>query len=42
MANTWQGEFPRESLALDGYERTSPVMAFSANGNGVFDMIHNV
>ena len=25
MANTWQGEFPHENLATDGYERTSPV-----------------
>ena len=30
MANTWQGEFPRENLKLDGYERTSPVGAFPA------------
>ena len=25
MANTWQGDFPHENLAGDGYERTSPV-----------------
>ena len=25
MANTWQGDFPRENCRLDGYERTSPV-----------------
>jgi sulfatase modifying factor 1 len=24
MANTWQGAFPHENLATDGYERTSP------------------
>jgi len=42
MANTWRGEFPRENLTLDGYERTSPAMAFPPNGYGVFDMIHNV
>ena len=28
MANTWQGAFPLENLALDGHERTSPVTAF--------------
>src|SRR5829696_5364549 len=42
MANTWQGAFPGENLALDGYERTSPVTAFPPNGYGIFDMIGNV
>ena len=42
MANTWQGAFPRENLKLDGYERTSPVIAFPANGYGVYDMIGNI
>jgi formylglycine-generating enzyme required for sulfatase activity len=42
MANTWQGEFPRENLNLDGYERTSPVKEFPPNGYGVHDMIGNV
>jgi formylglycine-generating enzyme required for sulfatase activity len=42
MANTWQGEFPLHNLHEDGYERTSPVTAFPANGNGVHDMIGNV
>jgi formylglycine-generating enzyme len=42
MANTWQGAFPHENLALDGYERTSPVTAFPPNGYGVRDMIGNV
>jgi len=42
MANTWQGTFPFENLALDGYERTSPVKAFPPNGYGVYDMIGNV
>jgi formylglycine-generating enzyme len=41
-ANTWQGNFPHENLALDGYERTSPVTAFPPNGYGVYDMIGNV
>jgi formylglycine-generating enzyme len=42
QANTWQGNFPHENLAADGYERTSPVMAFPANGYGICDMIGNV
>ena len=42
MANTWQGAFPRENLATDGYERTSPVRAFGPNGYGLYDMIGNV
>jgi formylglycine-generating enzyme required for sulfatase activity len=42
MANTWQGEFPRQNLSEDGFERTSPVMAFPPNGYGLYDMIGNV
>lgn len=42
MANTWQGMFPHENLKSDGYDRTSPVTAFAANGYGLYDMIGNV
>jgi formylglycine-generating enzyme len=42
MANTWQGAFPNENLAVDGYTRTSPVGAFPPNGYGLSDMIGNV
>jgi len=42
MANTWQGEFPRENLGSDGYARTSPVDAFPSNGFGLSDVIGNV
>jgi formylglycine-generating enzyme len=42
MANTWQGPFPHKNRASDGYERTSPVTAFPANGYGIYDMIGNV
>jgi formylglycine-generating enzyme len=42
MANTWQGHFPYENSADDGYEGTSPVDAFPANGYGLFDMVGNV
>jgi formylglycine-generating enzyme required for sulfatase activity len=42
MANTWQGEFPRQNRSEDGFERTSPANAFPPNGYGVYDMIGNV
>jgi len=42
MANTWQGAFPHENLATDGYERTAPVTAFPPNAFGLYDMIGNV
>ena len=42
MANTWQGEFPWQNLKSDGYEGTSPVGSFSANGYGLYDMAGNV
>ncbi len=42
MANTWQGQFPMQNLLEDGYEGTSPVGAFPANGYGVHDLIGNV
>jgi sulfatase modifying factor 1 len=42
MANTWQGEFPWQNLATDGFIGTSPVGRFPANGYGVYDMIGNV
>jgi formylglycine-generating enzyme len=41
-ANTWHGAFPQQNLAIDGYERTSPVTAFPPNGYGLYDMIGNV
>ena len=42
MANTWQGTFPWQNLCLDGFEGTSPVSSFPANGFGLFDMTGNV
>ena len=42
MANTWEGHFPWENLKTDGYEGTSPVGSFPANGYGLFDMTGNV
>ena len=42
LANTWQGEFPWQNLAEDGFTGTSPVRSFPANGYGLYDMIGNV
>lgn len=41
-ANTWQGRFPWENLRRDGFEGTSPVGSFPANGFGLFDVCGNV
>ena len=42
MANTWQGDFPWQNTSADGYEGTSPVGAFPANGYGLHDVAGNV
>ncbi|CAN5347902.1 formylglycine-generating enzyme family protein [soil metagenome] len=42
LANYWQGRFPHVNELLDGWERTSPVRSFAANGHGLFDLIGNV
>jgi formylglycine-generating enzyme required for sulfatase activity len=42
MANTWQGEFPWQNLATDGYEGTAPVGSFLPNGYDLYDMAGNV
>ena len=42
MANTWQGEFPWQNLASDGFESVAPVGSFPPNGYGLYDMAGNV
>jgi formylglycine-generating enzyme required for sulfatase activity len=42
MANTWAGRFPWQNLRGGGFERTSPVESFPANGYGLYDMTGNV
>ncbi len=42
MANTWQGEFPVDNTAYDGYTGTSPVGCFPPNEFGIYDVAGNV
>lgn len=41
-ANTWQGQFPTENTAADGFVLAAPVRSFPANGFGLYDMAGNV
>ena len=40
--NVWQGRFPTENTAADGYLGTSPVEAFEPNDFGLYDVCGNV
>jgi formylglycine-generating enzyme required for sulfatase activity len=39
--NIWQGAFPDQNLALDGFSGTAPVTAFEPNGYGLYNMVGN-
>ena len=42
LANIWQGKFPYEDSAADGFAGTAPVRSFAPNGRGLYDMAGNV
>jgi formylglycine-generating enzyme required for sulfatase activity len=42
VANIYQGRFPNENKAEDGYRTTSPVKAFPPNAFGLYDVGGNV
>ncbi len=39
--NIWQGRFPQEDTAEDGYAGTAPARSFQANGFGLYNMMGN-
>ena len=42
MTNTWQGRFPAENTAADGFAGLAPVRQFPPNDYGLYDMSGNV
>jgi formylglycine-generating enzyme len=41
MANFWQGNFPDENTAADGFAGVAPVKQFPPNGFGLYDLTGN-
>lgn len=41
-ANTWQGEFPLQNNAADGFAYIAPIQSFPPNSIGLYDMLGNV
>jgi formylglycine-generating enzyme len=42
LCNIWQGTFPMNNSADDGFVGTAPVKTFPANGYGLFEMAGNI
>ena len=42
MANTWQGQVPRQDLKTGRWRRITPVKSFPPNGFGLYGMAGNV
>lgn len=42
LANFFQGDFPYNNTANDGFTATAPVKSFPPNGFGLYDMVGNV
>lgn len=42
MCNIWQGKFPYQNTAADGYKATAPAGSFPPNKYGLYDMGGNV
>ncbi|RLJ51572.1 formylglycine-generating enzyme required for sulfatase activity [Litoreibacter meonggei] len=40
--NIWQGRFPHQDLAFDGYTGTAPARSFAPNAYGLYNMVGNV
>lgn len=40
-ANTWQGTFPTENTAEDGYDGTAPVTSYDPNKYGLYNTVGN-
>jgi formylglycine-generating enzyme len=42
LCNIWQGQFPHQDSAADGWRGTCPVRSFPANGFGLYEVSGNV
>lgn len=42
LMNVWQGSFPNENTAADGFAATAPVRSFPPNGHGLYESTGNV
>ncbi len=42
LCNIWQGRFPKNNTAIDGYDTTAPAVSFAPNGYGLYNMVGNV